>query len=100
MLIYGLICCIVAVMLMLVAMPKFLPYLKKLKFGQTIYELGPQAHLAKQGTPNMGGVVIAGAAMAAFVIPIIFSVIFRLLSRISCLVFRLVPKSIHAGFFR
>ncbi len=67
MLIYGLICCIVAVMLMLVAMPKFLPYLKKLKFGQTIYELGPQAHLAKQGTPNMGGVVIAGAAMAAFV---------------------------------
>lgn len=42
-------------------MPSFLPYLKKLKFGQTIYDKGPQAHLAKQGTPNMGGIVTAGA---------------------------------------
>lgn len=52
-----------ALAIMLLVMPKFLPYLKKLKFGQTIYELGPQAHKAKQGTPNMGGIVIAGASI-------------------------------------
>ncbi|MBO2517847.1 MAG: phospho-N-acetylmuramoyl-pentapeptide-transferase, partial [Clostridiales bacterium] len=49
--------------IMLIVMPKFLPFLKKLKFGQTIYDLGPQAHLAKQGTPNMGGIAIAGATV-------------------------------------
>lgn len=55
----------IALALMLMIMPRFLPYLKKLKFGQTIYDLGPQAHKAKQGTPNMGGIVIAGAAIAS-----------------------------------
>ncbi len=59
--------CVMAALLalgiMLLVMPKFLPYLKKLKFGQTIYDLGPKAHLAKQGTPNMGGIVIAGATV-------------------------------------
>ncbi len=42
-----------------------LPVLHKLKFGQNIYELAPEAHKKKQGTPTMGGVVIAGAAIAA-----------------------------------
>ncbi len=51
----------VAMALVFLVMPYFLPYLKKLKFGQTIYDKGPQAHLAKQGTPNMGGIVTAGA---------------------------------------
>lgn len=68
MLLYSLVACVAAVMIMLLVMPKFLPYLKKLKFGQTIYELGPQAHLAKQGTPNMGGIVIAGATVAVLII--------------------------------
>ncbi len=68
MLLYSLVACVAAVMIMLLVMPKFLPYLKKLKFGQTIYELGPQAHLAKQGTPNMGGIVIAGATVAVLVV--------------------------------
>ena len=42
-----------------------LPVLHKLKFGQNIYELAPEAHKKKQGTPTMGGLVIAGAAIAA-----------------------------------
>ena len=58
----------IALSIMLLVMPKFLPYLKKLKFGQTIYELGPQAHKAKQGTPNMGGIVIAGATVVSLVL--------------------------------
>ncbi len=41
-----------------------IPWLKKLKFGQNIREDGPKAHLAKQGTPTMGGIamLIAGTA--------------------------------------
>ena len=45
--------------------PKFIPYLRKLHFGQTIYDLGPQAHMAKQGTPVMGGLMMAVAVTIA-----------------------------------
>ena len=58
----------VSLVLVLAVMPAFLPFLKKLKFGQTIYDLGPQAHKAKQGTPNMGGIVTAGATVLTTVI--------------------------------
>ena len=59
---------VMALAIVLLVMPKFLPYLKKLKFGQTIYDLGPKAHLAKQGTPNMGGIVTALATVCSTVI--------------------------------
>lgn len=59
---------LLALAIVLAVMPRFLPYLKKLKFGQTIYDLGPQAHKAKQGTPNMGGIVTAGATTLALVV--------------------------------
>lgn len=37
---------------------KFLvPFLYKLKFGQTILEIGPSWHKEKQGTPTMGGIM-------------------------------------------
>ena len=58
----------VSLILVLAVMPAFLPFLKKLKFGQTIYDLGPQAHKVKQGTPNMGGIVTAGATVLATVV--------------------------------
>ena len=35
-----------------------IPYLRKLKFGQTILEEGPKWHKDKQGTPTMGGIMI------------------------------------------
>ena len=44
--------------------PKLIKYLKKLHFGQTIYELGP-AHQQKQGTPVMGGLMMAAGILAA-----------------------------------
>lgn len=59
---------VAAMAIVLLVMPKFLPYLKKLKFGQTIYDKGPQAHLAKQGTPNMGGIVTALATVLTLVV--------------------------------
>lgn len=35
-----------------------IPILKKAKIGQIVREDGPQTHLAKSGTPTMGGIVI------------------------------------------
>ena len=35
-----------------------IPYLKRLKFGQTILDIGPKWHKGKQGTPTMGGIMI------------------------------------------
>lgn len=34
-----------------------IPMLRRLKFGQSIREEGPKAHLKKQGTPTMGGLI-------------------------------------------
>lgn len=43
-----------------------IPLLHKLKFGQTIREVGPKWHKNKQGTPTMGGVMfILGIVIAA-----------------------------------
>lgn len=45
-----------------------IPLLKKIHFGQTIYEDGPAWHKSKQGTPIMGGFMfILGSAVASAV---------------------------------
>lgn len=44
-----------------------IPILKRLKVGQIEREDGPQSHLAKQGTPTMGGVILAGAITALII---------------------------------
>lgn len=38
--------------------PVLIPWLKKLKVGQTVREDGPAGHLKKNGTPTMGGLLI------------------------------------------
>ena len=38
--------------------PFLIPYLRKLKVGQTTRDDGPQSHLKKNGTPTMGGIMI------------------------------------------
>ena len=48
-----------------------IPWLHKLKFGQTILEDGPTWHQKKQGTPTMGGILF----IAGFVVSIIAAVI-------------------------
>lgn len=40
-----------------------IPLLKKLKIGQIEREDGPESHLKKQGTPTMGGIIIAIAVV-------------------------------------
>lgn len=41
--------------------PVIIPFLRKLKIGQTEREEGPQSHLKKSGTPTMGGILILGS---------------------------------------
>lgn len=43
------------------------PWLHKLKFGQTILDIGPNWHKQKQGTPTMGGFMFIIASLVAFV---------------------------------
>ncbi len=38
-----------------------LPLLRRLKFGQSIREIGPSWHQTKSGTPTMGGLIFIGA---------------------------------------
>jgi phospho-N-acetylmuramoyl-pentapeptide-transferase len=38
--------------------PVFIPFLRRLKFGQSIREEGPKSHQKKTGTPTMGGLMI------------------------------------------
>lgn len=38
--------------------PLIIPFLRKLKVGQTVRDDGPQTHLKKSGTPTMGGILI------------------------------------------
>ena len=40
-----------------------IPVLHRLKFGQTIREIGPKWHMSKQGTPTMGGLAFILAAV-------------------------------------
>lgn len=44
-----------------------IPFLHKLKFGQTILEIGPKWHKNKQGTPTMGGILFIIGTVVAFV---------------------------------
>lgn len=45
--------------------PVLIPWLKKLKVGQTVREDGPAGHLKKNGTPTMGGLLILLSASVA-----------------------------------
>lgn len=45
-----------------------IPLLRKVKYGQTILDIGPIWHKNKQGTPTMGGFLfIAGVLVAVTV---------------------------------
>lgn len=53
---------------------KLIPYLQRLKYGQTILQIGPSWHKKKQGTPTMGGIMfILGIIVSSAVcIPLYF----------------------------
>ena len=47
---------------------KLIPFLVKVKCGQTIKEIGPSWHKSKQNTPTMGGVMFIAGSLAATVV--------------------------------
>lgn len=54
---------IAAFLISVLAGPVVIPFLKRLKVGQTVRTEGPQTHLKKNGTPTMGGILILSAIL-------------------------------------
>ena len=56
---------------------KFLvPFLRKLKYGQTILDIGPKWHKGKQGTPTMGGLLfIIGSVVVTLLVILLCTLI-------------------------
>ena len=60
---------IISFVITAVFMPLLIPFLRKLKFGQSILEDGPNWHAKKQGTPTMGGIgMILGVVCASLIL--------------------------------
>jgi phospho-N-acetylmuramoyl-pentapeptide-transferase len=57
---------IIAMIISILLGPRFIAFLRRNEFGQQIREEGPEHHVAKQGTPVMGGLLIMIAASIAF----------------------------------
>lgn len=56
---------IIAFIVSAVMGPLFIPFLTKLKCGQTVRDDGPQSHLKKNGTPTMGGIIFLVGVVAS-----------------------------------
>ena len=59
------IACVISFIIAAAVVPVLIPFLRKLKFGQTILEDGPSWHEKKQGTPTMGGIGFIVATVIA-----------------------------------
>lgn len=60
----------VPLIIVMATMPKVIPILHKLKFGQVEREEGLASHKAKGGTPTMGGAVFILAALSVYALNI------------------------------
>lgn len=54
---------IIAFFITIVLGPITIPILKKLHIGQNVRDDGPKTHLAKSGTPTMGGIIILSSLL-------------------------------------
>ncbi len=61
----------ISTIICLIATPILIPFLRHLKFGQSIREEGPAWHQKKSGTPTMGGISFILSSVAAALIVII-----------------------------
>src|SRR5213080_4546045 len=55
-----------AMLISILVGPRFIAFLRRKEYGQTNREEGPEHHVAKQGTPIMGGLLTLGAATATY----------------------------------
>ncbi len=58
----------VALLMSILATPFVMRWLQRRRLGQHIREDGPATHLAKAGTPTMGGVAVVGAVFFGYVL--------------------------------
>ena len=70
----------IAFIMMLLISPKGIEILHRLKFGQEVRDDGPEAHLKKQGTPTMGGIlfliaITIGGLLPAYLLGIGFGIV-------------------------
>ena len=56
---------VIAFLLSAILGPVMIPFLRRLKCGQTVREDGPSSHLKKTGTPTMGGLLILFSVVTA-----------------------------------
>jgi len=63
---------IIAFIISAVLGPVLIPLLLKIKAGQTVRDDGPQSHLAKNGTPTMGGFIFLIAFFVSCIVYMIF----------------------------
>ena len=63
---------IIALLITFILVPVLIPTLKRMKFGQSIREEGPQSHMKKTGTPTMGGLTFLISIIITSIIAIIF----------------------------
>ena len=71
-----LLCALVAFLVSYILGFAVIPWLHKLKFGQTILvDIGPKWHAKKQGTPTMGGIMIIAGVIIALCVCVIISFI-------------------------
>jgi phospho-N-acetylmuramoyl-pentapeptide-transferase len=54
---------ITALLISLLFGGRVIRWLRRMKVGQQVREEGPEAHLQKQGTPTMGGILVIGAVV-------------------------------------
>lgn len=69
---------VIAFLVCVIILPMLIPFLRKLKFGQSIREDGPKWHQKKSGTPPMGGI--------AFIIAVILAVLSTVISPAAMLI--------------
>jgi phospho-N-acetylmuramoyl-pentapeptide-transferase len=59
---------VLAAVISVLAGPRFILVLRRLRYGQNIREEGPEHHKTKQGTPTIGGMLIVVAAALSFLL--------------------------------
>ncbi len=57
-----------ALMLVLILGNLVIKWLRRLKLGEEIRDLGPESHRSKAGTPTMGGIIILGAVLISILL--------------------------------
>ena len=72
-----------------------IPFLHKLKYGQTILDVGPSWHKKKQGTPTMGGIMFIIGIFVVICVPCYYA--FSIAPGVSLSSYQLVLTKVLGG---